>query len=44
MTTESNSVHFESVSSQESSLAIEEHINQKETSMLDFPEAEVVVC
>jgi hypothetical protein len=43
MTTESNSVHFESVSSQESSLGIEEHINQKETSMLDFHEAEVVV-
>ena len=29
MTTESNNVHSESVASKESSLAVEEHVNQK---------------
>jgi hypothetical protein len=43
MTTEPNGVHSESIASKESSLAVEEHINQKETTTLDFPEAGVVV-
>jgi hypothetical protein len=43
METEPKSVHSESIASKESSLAVKEHINQKETAMLDFPEAGVVV-
>jgi hypothetical protein len=43
MTTEPNSVHFEFVTSKESSLDIEEHINQKEIAMLDFPEVGLVI-
>jgi hypothetical protein len=43
MATKPNSVHSESVTTKESSLAVEEHINQKETAMLDFSEAGVVV-
>jgi hypothetical protein len=43
MTTEPNGVHSEFIASKESSLAVEEHINQKETTTLDFPEAGVVV-
>jgi hypothetical protein len=43
MTTEPNGVHSKSVASKESILDVEEHINQKETTMLDFPEARVVL-
>jgi hypothetical protein len=43
MTTEPNGVHSESIAYKESNLAIEQHINQKETAMLDFAEAGVVV-
>jgi hypothetical protein len=43
MITKPNGVHFESIATKELSLAIEEHINQKETTMLDFSKAGVVV-
>jgi hypothetical protein len=43
MTTEPNGVHSEPIASKKSSLAVKEHINHKETTMLDFPEAEVVI-
>jgi hypothetical protein len=43
METEPKSVHSESIASKESSLAVKEHINKKETAMLDFPEVGVVV-
>jgi hypothetical protein len=43
MKTEPNGVHSESITSKEWSLDVEEHINQKETTTLDFPEAGVVV-
>jgi hypothetical protein len=43
MTTEPNGLHSESIASKESSLAVKEHINQKKTTMFDFPEAGVVV-
>jgi hypothetical protein len=42
MATEPKGVHSESIASKESSLAVEEHNNQK-IAMLDFPEAGVVV-
>lgn len=43
MTTEPNNIHSESVTSKESSLAVEEHINQKNTAILDLSKAEGVV-
>jgi hypothetical protein len=43
MTTESNDVHSEFIATKELSLAVEEHINQKETTMLDFSKAGGVV-
>jgi hypothetical protein len=43
MTTKPNGVPSESIASKESSLAVEEHINQKGTTTLDFPKAGVVV-
>jgi cation transport regulator ChaB len=41
MTTEPNGVHSESIASKESSLAVKEHINQKEIAMLDFLKPEL---
>jgi hypothetical protein len=43
MTTEPNDVHSESIATKKLSLAVEEHINQKEKAMLDFSKAGVVV-
>jgi hypothetical protein len=43
MITKPNGVHFESIATKELRLAIEDHINQKETTMLDFSKAGVVV-
>jgi hypothetical protein len=43
MANKPNSVYSKFVTTKESSLVVEEHINQKETAMLHFSEAGVVV-